>query len=184
MRVYVYEESITEADLYRLLDPVIEERISKNISTEQQAKEIYYFVSTHVTYVAYSNKSDWVRAAYDGLRTGQGDCYTYFALSKAFFNRLGISTMDIHRTEGIVDERHYWNYVNIGTEQSPRWYHFDATPLRGDYHSGCLLTDAQIACYNRTRADENGVTGYFYAYDASEYPPSDTRVINDTLPSA
>ena len=93
--------------------------------------------------------------------------------------------MDVRRTEGIVDERHYWNLVNIGGQgEAARWYHFDATPLQGGTHSGCLLTDGQVAYYNATRTNEDGVSGYFYAYDPSGYPVSDSRVINHTLPEA
>ncbi|MBQ9132632.1 MAG: hypothetical protein IJX62_09225, partial [Clostridia bacterium] len=75
--------------------------------------------------------------------------------------------------------------VNIGDDSSgDRWYHYDATPLRGEYHSGCLLTDGQIRAYSHNRKDENGISDYFYAYDAGSYPPSDTKIINDTLPDA
>lgn len=179
VKAYVYEARITEADLYSLLDPIIAQHVSGS-TKEQQVRAIYSYVHNNIQYVASSDKSDWVRAAYDGLRTGKGDCYTYFALSKAFFARLGIENMDIKRTEGIVDERHYWNYVNIGASDSPRWYHYDATRIRGATHSGCLLTDTQIMAYHKMRVDEYGVGNYFYAYDKTLYPASDTVIITPT----
>ena len=183
VNVYVYESVITEEMLNAELDRVIAERIPTTASKEAQVWEVYDYVYYHVKYTGVSDKSDWVRAAYEGLRTGTGDCYTYFALAKAFFNRLGIENMDIQRTEGIVDERHYWNLVNIGGQGiDARWYHFDATPLQGSTHSGCLLTDRQIAYYHVTRENEDGVREYFYAYDASQYPASHGTVINFTLP--
>jgi hypothetical protein len=183
VNVYIYDSVITEEMLNEELDRVIAQRIPTSASKEVQIREVYDYVYYHVKYTGSSDKSDWIRAAYEGLRSGTGDCYTYFALSKAFFNRLGIENMDIQRTEGIVDERHYWNLVNIGeTGDSARWYHFDATPLQGGTHSGCLLTDRQVAYYNATRENEDGVSGYFYAYDPSGYPSSDKTVINHSLP--
>lgn len=179
--LYVYEERVTEAELYQLLDPIISQKISVGASKEQQVREVYFYVHNQIEYVSSSDKNGWVRAAYDGLRTGKGDCYTYYALSKAFFERLGIQNMGIQRTVGIVDERHYWNYVNIGTESAPRWYHYDATRIRGATHDGYLLTNAQLMTIHASRVDENGVGYYFYAYDATQYPEADTVVVNHTL---
>ena len=183
--VYVYETKITLEDLNRELDQVIEQIVTQNAPKALQVEQIYDYVNQSIHYTATSDKNDWIRAAYEGLRTGNGDCFTYFALSKAFFERLGIENMDIRRTEGIVDERHYWNYVNIGSDASgDRWYHYDATPLRGEYHSGCLLTEGQIRYYTAKRTDGNGVGNYFYVYDSTQYPPACTEVINETLPDA
>ena len=143
-------------------------------------REIYDYVHYSVHYTSDSDKNDWIRAAYEGLRTGQGECFTYFALSKAFFEYFGIENMDIERTPGIVKERHYWNFVNIGSADDPRWYHYDATQLSGAAHSGCLLTDGQIRVYHQHRVNEDGVGNYFYAYDASAYPTTEQEVITPT----
>ena len=63
---------------------------------------------------------------------------------------------------------------NIGTDEEPRWYHFDCTHLRAAYsHSGCLLTDQQIKAFNRFRSG-------FYAYDSSKYPATDKTIITPT----
>lgn len=180
IRVYVYRAAVTEEMLYELVDPIIAEKQMATLSKEAQVRAIYQYVYYFIDYTAYSDKSDWVRAAYEGLRTGKGDCYTYFALSKAFFERLNLENMDIVRTTGIVEERHYWNYVNIGSEDSPSWYHFDACQIRGVQHSGCLLTDKQVAAYTRQRVDENGVGNYFYAYDNTKYPASSEKIITAT----
>lgn len=178
--VYVYRESVSEEMLYALLDPIIADHIPRGAGVEQQVRAVYDYVYYSISYDPYSDKSDWVRAAYEGLRSGEGDCYTYFALSKAFFERLGIENIDIRRTEGIVDERHYWSMVNLGSESAPRWYHFDATRLSGIQHSGCLLTDLQVQAYTKQRTDENGVGNYFYVYDVTKYPASDNRIITST----
>lgn len=176
--VYVYKDKVTEEMLYREIDRLIATEISKDASKEQLSRDIFAYVYYHVDYDSDSDKSDWVRAAYDGIRTGRGDCFTYFALSKAFFNRLGIQSMDIQRTEGIVEERHYWNFVNIGSEAEPEWYHFDACQIKDITNWGCLVTDAQLAIFNRYKTDANGVSEYFYTYDATAYPKSSTTVIS------
>jgi hypothetical protein len=163
------------------LDRVIAQRIPTSASKEVQIREVYDYVYYHVKYTGSSDKSDWIRAAYEGLRSGTGDCYTYFALSKAFFNRLGIENMDIKRTEGIVDERHYWNFVNIGTDKDPKWYHFDACRINGERDTlGQLMTDAQIDAFSKHRKDKNGVSDYFYAYDRTGYPATEQTVITTT----
>ena len=176
----IYEERVTLEMLYAELEPVIKSQIPTAGSKEMQARAIYNYVYYHVEYTAHSDKSDWIRAAYDGFRKGEGDCFTYFALSKAFFEYLGIENMDIQRTQGLVDERHYWNFVNIGTAENPAWYHFDACRLLGATHSGCLLTDQQVGAYTKLRVGNNGETNYFYAYDQSQYPASATKIITST----
>lgn len=179
--VYVYRETVTEDMLWTEIDRLIAANIPQSATTEQKARAVYNYVYYSISYADSSDKSDWVRAAYEGIRTGQGDCYTYFALSKAFFVRLGIENKDIQRTEGIVTERHYWNMVNIGTSASPRWYHFDACQLRGESAPfGCLLTDAQINAFSRQKTDANGVSNYFYAYNSAAYPATDTKIITST----
>jgi hypothetical protein len=166
--------------LFTALDPVIQKNIPTAGSIEMQVRAIYNYVNVHINYTSYSDKSDWIRAAYDGLRKGEGDCFTYFALSKAFFERLEIENMDVQRAQGLVQERHYWNFVNIGTVENPAWYHFDACRLLGAQHVGCLLTDIQVGAYTKLRVDDAGETNYFYAYDHSKYPASATEIITPT----
>lgn len=180
VNLQIYEERVTLEMLFAELESVIKSQIPTAGSKEQQARAVYNYVYYRVEYTAHSDKSDWIRAAYDGFRKGEGDCFTYFALSKAFFEYLGIENMDIQRTTGLVDERHYWNFVNIGTAENPAWYHFDACRLLGAKHSGCLLTDQQVGAYTKMRVGAHGETNYFYAYDQSKYPASATKIINDT----
>ena len=178
--VWIYKETVTEDMLWQRVDVILAENGIRNLATkEKQARAVFEYVYYGIRYDAYSDKSDWVRAAYEGLKNGYGDCYTYFAVSKAFFVRLGIDNMDVKRTEGIVAERHYWNLVNIGTAQSPAWYHFDACQLSGVSFKGCLLTDGQLAQYTATRANEAGQRDYFYAFNASALPPRAGTAITD-----
>ena len=106
--------------------------------------------------------------------SGTGDCYSYFAASKAFFERLGIENIDMKRTEGAAVGDHFWNLVNIGTKDAPKWYHYDANPISGQYSvSGCLLTDAQVEAYDAWRGEA------YRKYDKSGIPASAAEIITD-----
>ena len=181
IKVYVYVEHVTEAMLWQEIDRLIEENISRYTNTVQTVRDVYSYVYYAIAYTDSSDKNDWVRAAYEGIRTGRGDCFTYVALSKAFFMRLGIESIDVQRSEGIVTERHYWNMVNVGSSESPRWYHFDACRIRGVTPPfGCLMTDAQIDAFSQYKVDGDGISNYFYAYDRSKYPTTDVTIITPT----
>ena len=106
----------------------------------------------------------------------KGDCYTYFAVSKAFFLYFGIENLDIERSKGVTTQTgtHFWSMVNIGTDKNPRWYYYDATRL-AKYHktgSGCLFTEAQLEDYN------NNVNPGFLTFNHADYPAAATTVIN------
>jgi hypothetical protein len=175
--VYVYQLQVTKEMLNREIERIGARIITEDMTKEQKAREIYDYVHNSITYASTSDKNDWVRAAYDGIQNDVGDCFTYFALSKAFFNYYGIDNMDIQRTAGLVDDTHFWNFVNIGTAQNPRWYHFDACRMLDKEHNGCLITDEQLQYFHNRRVDDSGVTNYFYAYDPTAYPKTATEII-------
>ena len=97
MTITVCERQVTQEMLNPLLDEVIDDIIHDGMTLKQKLRAIYDFVYGHVAYSSIADKSSWVSAAYEGLTTGQGDCYTYYALSKAFFERLGIENRDVER---------------------------------------------------------------------------------------
>ncbi len=173
--IHIYENKVTEEQLYEQLDAVIAQIITPDMDKEAQLRAVYAYVYEHISYIPDSDKSDWVRAAYDGLFiSGAGDCYNYFAAAIAFCRRLGIDYREIERTPGAAEGTHFWILVNIGDDVNPRWYHFDCTRLRASYsHSGCLLTDQQVRAFSRFRVG-------FYAYDSSAYPQSARSIITRT----
>ena len=182
----VYEEEITEEMLYNYLDPVLENIIHDTMTTKQKLRAIYDYVYDNVAYVSTSDKSSWVRAAYNGIVSRGGDCFTYFALSKAMMERIGIENMDVERLPALaaeVNERHYWNLVNIGTAGEAEWYHFDACRIKDISRPwGFLMTDEQLQYYSETRENVNGISGYFYTYDTTRYPPRATEIITEVYP--
>lgn len=182
----VYKEEITEDMLYALLDPILSSILRDGMTTTQKLRAIYDYVYSNTAYVSTSDKSSWVRAAYNGLMSGSGDCFTYFALSKAMMERVGIQNMDIQRDPSIVamvNERHYWSLVNIGSEAEPKWYHFDACHLNDIGRPwGFLMTDGQLLQYSDTRENADGISGYFYAYNTTAYPSTSTEIITNVYP--
>jgi hypothetical protein len=173
--VIVGTMEVTEDMLYTELDKVIAQIITDGMNTEAKVRAIYAYVQDSISYASTAETDDFVYAAYMSLfSSGTGDCYSYFAASKAFFERLGIENIDMKRAEGGAPGNHYWNLVNIGTKDAPKWYHYDANPISGQYSvSGCLLTDAQVAAYDAWCGQ-----GY-RKYDASKVPASATETITD-----
>ena len=174
--VLVVAMNVTDEMLYAEIDKVISHIITPDMDKAAQCRAIYSYVQGNIAYVNTSAKGDWKYAAYTSLfSTGTGDCYSYFAASKAFFERLGIENLDIQRLPGYTANTHFWSLVNIGTTENPVWYHYDSTRLTAAFNvSGCLLTDAQVDAYDAWRAGD-----YFRIYDKSKYPATDTRIITE-----
>ncbi len=99
-------------------------------------------------------ENDWIEEAVRTLQMSdmKGDCYTYYAVSRAFFEYFEIENIGIQRSAD-SDEAgtHFWNVVNVGTEQNPKWYYYDATRLAGSFsdgsRNGCLMTEAKLKSY-------------------------------------
>ncbi len=175
--VYIYAAAVTEAQLMEEIDALLARMLSPNMSREDICRSIYASVQASLYYIADTDKSDWVRAAYTSLFvSGNGDCFSYFAATKALLQGAGIPYREIKRSEGYTEDTHYWLIVNIAEDgEAPRWYYFDTTELRQDdyNHSGCLLTAEQVWAYNRVRP-------YFYQHDDSLLPSIATKIITPT----
>lgn len=171
--LHVYMEEITQEMLYAKIDPLILELGLGSLGKADQARRIFQFVHTdaRIVYTDTSDKTDWVREAYFCLQNRKGDCFSYYALSKAFFERLCIENLTVQRLPGFTDDTHYWSMINIADAGAPAvWYHYDATRLRDVSYSGALLTDAQVDAFSQQRA-------YFYYYDRSQYPATATEIL-------
>ena len=174
--IHIYQNQITEAQLFERVDALLAQLTTPDMTMEQKLRSVHAYVQEHISYTADSDKSDWVRAAYDSLFvTGAGDCFNYYAALKAFVVRLGVDYREIERTPGVAEGTHFWLMVNLGTNANPRWYHYDATRLLRTYeNSGCLITEKQMYAYNRMA----GMT--FYAYRTTDYPATATEIITPT----
>ncbi len=182
MTVTVLQKEITREMLFATLEPIAQRIIQNGMSKEEQLRAVYDYVRNNVAYTSIADKSSWISAAYEGLTTGQGDCYTYFALSKAFFEYMGVENVDLKRaqeaeiTAGGV--RHFWNMVNLGTGENPKWYHFDACLIKELPDPwGFLMTDMQLSKYAQQPDATKDKMTYFYFYDKTTAPTSANTVI-------
>lgn len=142
---------------YEILDQILEEGM-----TDREKAEAIFNRAKKITYVGTSDKSSWVAGAYVGLTYGRGDCFNYFAASKALLTLAGIPNYDLQRVGGKSD--HYWQLVYI----DGGWYHFDACPHPNDYPISCfLLTESEVREYTEwcTPVRKN-----YYVYDYENCP--------------
>ena len=174
--IHIYDNQITLDMLLERVAELMERITTPDMTVEQKLRAAHAYIQKNISYTADSDKSDWLRAAYDGLfGSMSGDCFNYFAAAKAVLIYLGLDYKEFERTPGVADGTHFWLMVNIGTAQSPRWYHYDATRLLNSYGAdGCLITDKQLFAYNKY------IKQTFYAYDKSAYPASSTQIISES----
>ncbi len=173
------------------------EEAVKSMTKEQIVRKIYDYVKdpsagasdANIRFTDESNipnidrdnwENDWVKEATLALRSTrmEGDCYTYYSVSKAFFEYFDIENVGIRRGSGAEsDGTHFWNMVNIGTKEKPKWYYYDATRLAGKFADGtknsCLITLEKLESY----VSSDGKTG-FYHFEPSDYPTAETTPLN------
>lgn len=145
--------TVTEAEVHELAQEVIGKIITDDMVMAEKLKAVFDYTRGHVHYVGDSNKSDWRKEAARGFRTGRGDCFTFYSVSRALLDELGVEYMSVQRQGGRT--RHYWTIVNIGTG----WYHFDTTVAPHHKHKCFMWTNAQCK-----------VKPYFWRYNQSKYP--------------
>ncbi len=148
-----------EEELNQKIDAIFADIFEDGMTNREKCKAIYDYIRRTVSYVSYSEKGDYIKAAMEGLTKGKGDCYVYFSLSKAMLDRAGFPNMDIERIR-VGDSMHFWNLVDIGDGHG--WYHFDATPRVGRPYI-FLWDDATIWEYSDSH---NGS----HNYDKTLYP--------------
>lgn len=155
-------------------DRILQKILSPSMSQWEQARAIYNYVHTRVKYTGSSDKSSWLMGAYVGFTRSRGDCYNYFACSKALLTRAGIPNVDLYRVGGGTD--HYWQLVNVGSG----WYHFDACPHPNSYPLDSFLLD-EMAVRQYTEKCTPVRTNY-YVYDYANCPVTVVGTPEEELP--
>lgn len=154
----VYNEDI----VYYLAGKVLDTIVNDSMSDAEKIKAVYTWVKSNIGYISTSDKSDWVKGAYQGLTDHQGDCFIYFATAKALLNVLEVDNVDIVKSD-TSHSSHYWSLVNIGTG----YYHFDCTPRKGGGEF-FMLTDEELEAYSSTHSNS-------HIFDSSLYPARATE---------
>lgn len=143
--------------LYRKTDCSWRLLTHAGMGPREKLNAIYRWVRGHIAYANHSEKGNWLKGAFEGMYFRKGDCYVYFATTKALLNRAGIANTDIQKLPG-YSSMHYWNLVNIGEG----WYHYDTCPrTAGGVFN--YLTDAEMMSYSRAHNNS-------HIYDPSLYP--------------
>lgn len=154
---YVDEETILA-----LADDTLSTVVKDGMSKREQVEAIYKWARNSFSYVNHSDKSDWMQGAYTMLTNRGGDCFSYYAVTKLLFERLGIDNIDVRKVKvKSSDSDHYWSLVSLDGGET--WYHFDATPRVGSGDDFCLVTDEFIDAYSKKHDNSHN-------RDASLYP--------------
>ena len=195
-KTLVYEVKKAEYSLSELMaiveDKAAELGISKDMSKEAQVRAIYAYVNNAIEFTDESNvpkvdrskwQSDWLEEAVRGFESLDGDCYTYYSISKAFFEYFGIENYGIKRAENYEgaeeDGTHFWSAVNVG-EGEDRWYYYDATRLNGYFNgkrsdkNACLITEAKL----KTHKTSDGETYFYKMTKSSDFPTISTEELD------
>ncbi|MDE7220055.1 MAG: hypothetical protein K2O45_10620 [Oscillospiraceae bacterium] len=161
------EELFASEELEELVSGVLESIVSEDMTKMEQARAVFDYVHDNIYYTGSSDKSDWEAGACAGLTTGKGDCFTYYAVSRALLTALEIDNLPVERVGG--ETRHYWNLVDCGDG----WYHFDACPRSSRLPAflSFLFTDRQAADYTA------GAGRCYYDFDGSLLPERATKIL-------
>ena len=149
-----------------LADQILEKILKDGMSKREKARAVFDYVASHVKYVGSSDKSGWIIGAYEGFTTGRGDCFTYFACSRALLSRADIPTVDLQR-EANSNSRHFWLLADVGEG----YHHFDPCPHPTGFPLTCfLLTETQVRQYSVNLAAHSSYYKNYYIYDYDACP--------------
>jgi len=158
-----------EAEMRQLARDILDSFLNPGMTELEKINAIYWWVKEDMVFVGTSNKDSWVSEADRGIREGTGDCFTFYAMTRALLDEAGIENLPVERLGG--ESHHYWNLVKYNGQ----WYHLDSCP-RSEEHYGkwyCFLrTDAELAWFGENCVD------YYYVFDHSLYPASATEALN------
>ena len=157
--ITVIEQQYSEEDVYALADEVLSTIITDDMSDYDKAHAIYTWVKGNMGYSESTDRGDWLKGAYDGLKNRHGDCYNYFAVSKALLTRAGIKNEDIEIIP-TATRHHYWNVIDCGEG----WRHFDTTPRVDKSFKGFYLTDEELMAYSDMHYHSHNYDRQVYTY--------------------
>ena len=153
---------VDEAVIKETADALLVTIVNDGMSTEEQVNAVYDWITGHCYYIAEFDKSDYMQAAYLMMTTNRGDCYGFYAVSRLFFDRLGIPNLTVTRIPNeIRTTNHWWNMVSLDGGES--WYHYDSTPHMTYPTRTCLVTDTFLNEFNLLMPN-------YYYFDHDGFP--------------
>ena len=157
----VVVEYISDDAMNEVLDEVLDSILTGEMSQEDKIYQIWYWTSRNILYTGSSVKLDLKLAAYEGLQSGRGDCYTYYAVNSLLLDRAGIENRMVTRSGG--SSNHWWNLVNFGEDV---WYFIDSCPVATAYSRRVdrfKMTDGDLERYTTMMGRE------YYTYNRALY---------------
>ena len=176
----VKSKEYTEEKLMDMIAVKVKEiGITDGMSKQKKVEKIFDYVHNLFRYSDDSNipnidrskwKSDWIEEAVRTITDEAGDCYSYYSLSKAFFEYYDIENIGIMRDpKSSLEGTHYWSIVNIGENGNDKWYYYDATRLAGSFgdgsNSACLITQDTLNSHKTS----GGATDFYLMTKAPAY---------------
>lgn len=160
---------VDEATVMAKAQEILASITNESMSKMEVAFAIYRWTNRNIGYVDSSDKSSWIKGAYQAFTKRSGDCYNYFAAAKALFAAAGIETVDVVKSD-TSHSRHYWSLINIGTG----WYHVDCTPRKGSGDLFFMVTDEELEAYSKQHNNS-------HIFDTSAYPKRETKSVQDKV---
>jgi len=150
--------------IYERVDAILAQITNENMTQVQQARAVFNWVGTNISYAAAINRDTVYEGAFQALRNRQGNCFIFYSISEVMLTRLGIPNMRVSRVGGTAN--HVWSIIN---PDGLGWHHFDSTPIRGNPVNRFMFTGSQAveftAIIQRTLRTPN-----YYVYDSTLLP--------------
>ena len=139
--------SVSEEDLRKLADPILEAILLPGMSDTEKALAIHTWVHGNIAYTNTGEKDSVLDGAYNALHLRYGDCYTFYALGKYFLTRAGIESIDMRRVPE-AETKHFWLLLNLGEG----WHHFDTCPVLREHAQdraryGFMMTESEAQSF-------------------------------------
>lgn len=152
--------------LDRYASKVLKSITRKNWSAKRKATAIGNYSNSHIRYSGHHRSYNWESEAIAALRSRNGDCFTYYSLTRALLTRAGIPNIKVKLVH-VGRRHHFWNmaYVRGG------FYHLDSCPRR-PRKKFILLTDAQLRYY-ATHVERNS-----HVWDYAHIPKTPKNAIS------
>lgn len=157
--VSITERTYTDEDLYQRIDSLLAQIITDDMDETQKARAVYDWVKGNITYTGSSDKTNFNKAAIEGLLDLKGDCYTNSCICVACFTRLGMDARIVKKVPIVSMYRHWWLMVEV----DGKWYHMDTCPRTWDKPEIFLWTETQLSEYSARNTETHN-------YDRSLYP--------------
>lgn len=161
---YVDEERVME-----LAKEVLASITNESMTDREVAFAIYRWTYSKIAYVNDSDKSSWIKGAYQAFTQKSGDCFNYFAAAKALYIAAGIENVDVVKSD-TSHSSHYWSLINLGDG----WYHVDCTRRSGTGDLFFMVTDEELEAYSVKHNNS-------HIFDKDAYPERATESIQDEI---